>query len=493
MHRMRSTGVLVGLGLALGASGAGAESPVPSAVPTTIGQPADDGARIVAVDVLDPRMRDLTIESPSVGRVKVRLLLPADFEAQPDATWPVLYLLHGSGGSHAEWTDNTDVESLTAPTDLLVVMPDAGTDDDGTAGWYTDWDNAGKGGPPAWETFHMTELPQLLERDWQAGRKRAIAGLSMGGYGAMLYAAHRPTYFTAAASYSGVLDLKVNPDDFSDPAAVTRWGDPVAEAANWDDHDPIKLVSQLKDLPLYIAYGDGDPGPLDASGTEQDGLEQWIGQGGDLFVAALRDAGGQPTVDAYGPGTHSWPYWERDLHSSLPMLLHSLGEDADVSSTPSGSATVSPAPSAVPVDLRSSLLLRAWALDFDASGIDDWGGLGSTLDLSDGRFTGGTGFAGGCDRFEGTYASGAHERLSLSLGLMRMGCIQEHQAKPEARYDIEAPIRIVEGLAETRGYILSDCTGPVLDDHPVTDPTITCGTLTLVDGSTRPRLVYRAY
>ena len=118
--------------------------------------------------------------SPSVGTVKVRLLLPSTFEAQPTTRWPVLYLLHGAGGNHAEWTQNTDVEALTAPTDLLVVMPDA-NDANGTQGWYTDWYNGGGGGPPKWETFHLTELLQLLERNWQAGDQRAIAGLSMGG------------------------------------------------------------------------------------------------------------------------------------------------------------------------------------------------------------------------------------------------------------------------------------------------------------------------
>ena len=321
-------GVAVGglLAATLASSAASATSPAPSAL--TIGEPADDGARVIEVETIDPRTRDLTIQSPSVGRVQVRLLLPTAFDAQPHATWPVLYLLHGSGGDHTEWTNNTDVEAVTAATDLLVVMPDAGTDDNGTAGWYTDYYNGGKGGQPAWETFHMTELPQLLERNWQAGDDRAVAGLSMGGYGAMLYAAHHPGFFRAVASYSGVLDLKVNPDDFSDPAAITRWGDPVAQAANWADHDPIKLIAKLTGIPLYIAYGNGQPGPLDSSGAAPDGIEEWIGQGSDLFVAALKDAAISATVDAYGPGTHDWPYWQRDLHESLPMLLQALGLDS---------------------------------------------------------------------------------------------------------------------------------------------------------------------
>ena len=163
------------------------DAPAVAAVPRpAIGEVADDGARIVAVDTLDARTRDLTIESPSVGTVQVRLLLPAGFEADGAADWPVLYLLHGYGQGYASWTDLTDVAALTAPTDLLVVMPDA------DSGWYSDAWNDGEGGSPAWETFHTTELLQLLERNWQAGEDRVVAGLSMGGLGAMDYAARHP-------------------------------------------------------------------------------------------------------------------------------------------------------------------------------------------------------------------------------------------------------------------------------------------------------------
>ena len=92
-------------------------TPAPSVAPTAapsptiapsmrpaIGTPADDGARIVAVDTIDERTRDLTIESPAVGTVKVRLLVPTGFDADTSSALPVLYLLHGYGGDHAAWT-----------------------------------------------------------------------------------------------------------------------------------------------------------------------------------------------------------------------------------------------------------------------------------------------------------------------------------------------------------------------------------------------------
>ena len=140
-----------------------------------------------------------------------------------------------------------EAATTTAPTDLLVVMPDADN------GWYADAWNDGAGGPPMWETFHLTELPQLLERNWNASDRRVIAGLSMGGLGAMSYAARHPGMFRAAASYSGVLDT-TDQDLFDGEAA---FGDPVAQADYWKAHNPLALAAQLKGIPLYVSYGNG--------------------------------------------------------------------------------------------------------------------------------------------------------------------------------------------------------------------------------------------
>jgi diacylglycerol O-acyltransferase / trehalose O-mycolyltransferase len=286
-----------------------------TAIPATGAKPADDGARIVEVTTLDARTRDLRIDSPAVGPVDVRLLLPAGFAAQPTTRWPALYLLHGATGSHLDWTANTDVAQLTESTDLLVVMPDAGE-----YGYYSDWWNGGNGGPPMWETFHTVELPQLVERNWHASDKRVVAGLSMGGYGAMEYAARHRGMFLAAASYSGVLD-PIGGDLDIDP---NLWGDPVAQTKVWKAHDPLDIASALKGMDLYVAYGDGTRGPLDDSDVSSDDPEAWVHDQDVAFVKRLDALGIAVTVDAYGPGSHSWPYWERDLQRSLPMLLKAV-------------------------------------------------------------------------------------------------------------------------------------------------------------------------
>ena len=257
----------------------------------------------------------------------MRVQLPPGFEAKPGERWPVLYLLHGAGGDHAQLTQFAADSTLSA-ADVLVVMPDGGI-----TGFYSDWWNGGGGGPPMWETFHLVELRELLERNWRAGDRRAVAGVSMGGYGAIEYAARQPGYFLAAASYSG----PVAP--FSDPEAFIQvlagigaagsddlWGDPVAQAEVWRAHDPAVNASQLSGTDLFVSFGSGEPGPLDGSDASFDELEAFAATQGRAFVDRLTELQIPATVDAYGPGTHDGTYFLREFERSLPSLLEALAE-----------------------------------------------------------------------------------------------------------------------------------------------------------------------
>jgi diacylglycerol O-acyltransferase / trehalose O-mycolyltransferase len=229
--------------------------------------------RMVAATALSARVVDLVIDSPAVGpRVPVRLLLPAGYAAQPQRRWPVLYLLHGASDGYRAWTRSTDVEQLTASSDVLVVMPDGGP-----AGFYSDW----RSGSPRWETFHLVELWELLRADYRAADRRAVAGLSMGGLGALGYAARHPGMFTAAASFSGVAHTRLAPGHYQelvrsqggDPQQL--WGDPVENADIWAAHNPFDLAARLAGIPLHLSVGDGRPGPLDPPRTPIDDLGGW--------------------------------------------------------------------------------------------------------------------------------------------------------------------------------------------------------------------------
>ncbi len=292
-------------------------------------------ARVVAVQALGPRLRDLTIDSPALGRrARVRLLLPRRFAAEPGRRWPLLWLLHGCCDTYQSWTRSTDVEDLTGLDSVLVVMPEGGQ-----VGFYSDWYNGGRGGPPRWETFHLTELRQLLERDWRAGNRRVVAGVSMGGLGAMAYAARHPGMFQAAASYSGILDTGDQAGPIPGPRLIENllrafgedsrglWGDRQRQARVWAAHNPYDLAARLRGVVLFASVGNGQPGPLDTEAPTQQArqIEQALQPENLAFVGRLRQLGIPVEVDAYGPGTHNWPYWQRELHRSLPLLQRALG------------------------------------------------------------------------------------------------------------------------------------------------------------------------
>ncbi len=280
------------------------------------------GAAVVARMPVGPRLVDLTVRSPALGRnAKVRLLTPKGWRPDSARHWPQLWLLHGCCDTYTSWSRDTGIAQIRALRDVLVVMPEGGA-----AGFYSDWHNGGRGGPPRWETFHLKELAGLLEREFGAGRPRAIAGLSMGGFGAMSYAARHPGTFAAAASFSGVVtplrDAELTRGIVAfgggDPEAL--WGSPHADRKVWEAHDPLTLAPRLRGTRLFVSSGNGEAGPFDDPGTTDSTEESLYGQN-VAFTRRLRALKVPATVDLYGPGTHTWPYWERELHLALPLLL----------------------------------------------------------------------------------------------------------------------------------------------------------------------------
>jgi diacylglycerol O-acyltransferase/trehalose O-mycolyltransferase len=268
-----------------------------------------------------PRLIDLSIRSPALGRTAmVRLLTPDGWSSQrSDRRWPVLYLLHGCCDDYESWTRSTEIERVHELRKLLVVMPEAGP-----VGFYANWRDANG---PQWETFHLTELRQILERDYGAGGRRAVAGLSMGGLGAIGYAARHPGYFKAAASFSGILHPLQDPDFLlglfaaftPDPRAI--WGDPTRQHEIWARHDPTELAARLRGTALFVSAGDGRPGPFESAGAARDRTEPVMLRESRAFVRRLQQLQIPVHADFYGAGVHDWPYWERELGRALGVLL----------------------------------------------------------------------------------------------------------------------------------------------------------------------------
>ncbi|TDC53502.1 esterase family protein [Actinomadura sp. KC345] len=324
---------VAGAGFILGIAGLTASIAHGGSAPSAA--PADDGATVVGERRARRRVLDLAIRSPVLaGVAHVRLLLPRGWSRDASRTWPVLWLLHGAtagGEGHTAWSDHSDIEELTEESDVIVVMPDGGA-----CGNYTDWWNRGDGGAPQWETFHLAELRQILERGYRAGPERAVAGYAMGGLGALAYAARHRGLFRAAASFSGpVHTLHRDPSglDVADLVELTVaigapsldwtdvWGDPDEQRVVWRQHNPYDLADRLAGVRVHVSAGDGVPGPYDPRpGTGPDVLEALACTVSREFAGKLRKLGIPVTTHFYR-GTHSWPYWRRELRAALPALL----------------------------------------------------------------------------------------------------------------------------------------------------------------------------
>ncbi|MGW7253803.1 alpha/beta hydrolase [Streptomyces sp. NPDC054834] len=279
-------------------------------------------ARAEAATRIGPRTFDLTVSSAALGRsAPLRLILPTDFTTQTGRTYPVLHLLHGAHDDYTSWTRETDIEAFTEGRDLIVAMPDGGP-----TGIPTDWLSG-----PDYETFQLTEVPALLAREYRASGARAVAGVSTGGYGAMAHAARHPGAFTAAASYSGILDTTAPGVPPIVDAIVARenllpltlWGNPVLNLLTWQGFNPRARASGLRGTPLYVSSGSGLAGGTDELLPEA--LESALWLSAHAFTDTLTLLGIPVTTHYYTGGAHSWTYWKREFIASWPMLARALG------------------------------------------------------------------------------------------------------------------------------------------------------------------------
>lgn len=295
-----------------------------------------DGSGIVIADqrVLSDRLVELLVKSDALaGPEGMRVLLPDSYHPESPTRYPVLYLLHGGLGGFRDWTDAGRIEALTAGVDLIVVMP-AG----GTGGWYRDWYNFGFGGTPKWETFHTKELigwvdSQLATRI-DAG-SRAIAGQSMGGFGALSYAARHPNLFSAAVSFSGALNTNYplvrsliclsSLAHRRPPFAINRL--PLIGRADWSAHNPYDLAEGLRGLHVTITTGSGRPTRFKRLGdTRPKDLQEHQVRAMSLSMhRRLEELGIAHTFRDYGEIGHTFDNWRQAVTDELPHLCDALG------------------------------------------------------------------------------------------------------------------------------------------------------------------------
>ena len=209
----------------------------------------------------------------------------------------------------------------------------------------------------SWETFHIEQLLPWIDRNLRTiptRAQRAIAGLSQGGFCSMSYGARHPDLFGTVFSFSGAVDTAYNANAIAIMTSVINvtetlldgvppnsiFGDRATNEINWAAHDPTMLAGNLAATTLFEFFGNGKPGPLDTPpfvsnlGTDGAGLlESAVSTLNIDFHNRLTALGIASSYDAYGPGTHSWPYWNRDLQQSIGPLMTIFGQQQRQPST----------------------------------------------------------------------------------------------------------------------------------------------------------------
>ncbi len=234
---------------------------------------------------------------------KFNLILPKDYE-QSEERYPVLYLLHGYGGGHYDWINKTRLISFLEDLKLIVVLPEAGNS------WYV---NSPFYKNRNYEDFIIKELIPFVERKYRVISTRfgrAIAGLSMGGYGAVKFGLKYPSYFYLVGSFSGAFNWSELMDRSKYSVAqsiIEAFGEKRSE--HWLRNDVFALVDSLtnKTHPyFYISCGNDD---------EVEGLLNSNRE----FVKLAHSRNIRYEYHEL-PGGHNWSFWNSEIKNFLRLF-----------------------------------------------------------------------------------------------------------------------------------------------------------------------------
>jgi putative tributyrin esterase len=314
--------------------------------PTLFPSPARPDKSIVFA-----RVHEDVFFSDALGVQKhVMVNLPPSYIRDPERRFPVAYYLHGLSGAEADWVAKGSIDvaadSLAAAgaDEMILVMPD------GDDGWYTTWaqqlsyracaDSLRAESADRYCTEHQRydeyvarDVVRFIDTRYRTRPDRAhrgIAGLSMGGYGAVILALKFPDVFSAAASHSGVLSpMYTGPHPFAEPVRYGASMDEIKPAAGgfwsryqsywgsdlhrWRDNDPAHLAEQL------LRAG----GPLPALFIDCGRDDGFVDQNRALHAELTRL--GIPHVYAEWPGAHTWRFWSTHVRASLAWMAAHIG------------------------------------------------------------------------------------------------------------------------------------------------------------------------
>lgn len=258
-------------------------------------------------------------KSPILGRdIRYSIYLPAGYH-ENNRNYPILYLLHGYTDDHTAWIQFGNMQYITdhaiasgeAP-DMIIVMPDAGVT------WYVN-DYSGK---VKYEDAFFKDFMPYIEKTYRVrpGKQfRAIAGLSMGGYGALLYSLKHPELFSACVAMSPAIFtneelLSMSKDRKSMFESLFGPFNQNNDGLNdyWKKNSVLDIVKAYPDsdfnkVAFYIDCGDQD----------------FLYRGNAALHVAMRDRG-IPHIYLMREGAHTWSYWRYDLKKGLHFVGQSF-------------------------------------------------------------------------------------------------------------------------------------------------------------------------
>ncbi|MFB8002668.1 alpha/beta hydrolase [Nocardia sp. NPDC056000] len=301
---------------------------------------APDRASGITSIAKEGRTWHLRVYSPAMGRdISVDVQRPVD-ESVPA---PNLYMLNGLDGGEgtANWKAQTNALDFLAGKQVNVIQPIGGF-----GSYYTDWQHSDPVlGVNKWRTFFTQELPPLLDEALHSTGVNALTGLSTSGTSVLQLAEAAPGLWKAVAAYSGCAQIADPIGQQFVKLAVETWagGDtenmygPSADP-QWAANDPVLNAEKLRGTTLYISSGSGIPVMED--------VKYYLASGGPTTLALgmiiegavngctvnlknRLDALAIPATYQFTPvGTHYYPYWEKALHDSWPMLAQGMNVPA---------------------------------------------------------------------------------------------------------------------------------------------------------------------
>lgn len=239
------------------------------------------------------------------------VILPPGYRAAATARYPVLYLLHGWSGHYTDWLTRTNIADYAAQYRMIIVMPE------GNDSWYVD---GAAGINDKYESYILKELMPDVDKRYrtiQSRYGRAIAGLSMGGYGAIKFGLKYPATFVFAGSMSGAFGVtRYTEREMASPNLepfMKTFGPLGSETRKANDVFEItRSLSPARVASLPYFYFD--------CGTED--AAQHFDRNRELSELFLERK--IPHEYRELPGNHSWQYWDQQVQEVLRIAAEKL-------------------------------------------------------------------------------------------------------------------------------------------------------------------------